>query len=70
MVTDKDVSYESQTYFDVVLKNSSFKGYTSIYVGDGLMVFVHGSKSEIRVNSRKRHQWMKDCWQQFIAQVA
>jgi hypothetical protein len=59
------VSYKSDSYYGVVLKGDTYKGFKANYVGDGLMNFAHTKHDDIRVTS-KSESWMEDCWNDFL----
>jgi len=66
----EDKSYKSKLYYDVVIKDGSYKGFYTTYVGIGTMIFTDGKK-EIRIDelTPRNDKWMKECWEQFINQV-
>jgi hypothetical protein len=63
-----NTEYKSDLYFNVVLKDGTYKGYRANYVGGGRMVFIHNEAPQITVNS-KADDWMKQCWIDFIIQA-
>lgn len=58
--------YQSETYYDVVIRSKSYKGWTAPDVGMGAMRFIHPKHGEFRVNKGSSHTWMLDCWEDFL----
>ena len=58
--------YESDIYYDVIIKNKTFMGWKAPDVGLGKMRFIHPEHGEFRVNKGLSTEWMKECWEDFI----
>ena len=62
--------YNSKTFSNVVIKNGSYKGWRTIYVGNGRMIFAKGDK---RINVQESYfnnpTWMKECWELLITKI-
>jgi hypothetical protein len=66
-MTKLDTSYTSELYFDVVLKNKPYKGWTCTYVGNGTIVFVHNDGEEFKVTKGILcTTWDEECWNDFL----
>ena len=46
-----------------------YKGYRSIWCGDGAVIFVGPARDEIKGYSRSREGWMTEAWLQAKAQI-
>ena len=61
-----DPEYESDVYYDVIIKNKQYKGWSAPDVGLGKMRFIHPEKGELRINKGFSPNWMEECWNDFI----
>ena len=65
-----DTSYKSKIYYDIVLRNGSYKGWRTSFVGDGIMTFVKGKDYiEVSENHYGDKNWMRQCWEKFLEEV-
>lgn len=62
--------YESDVYYGVVMGGDSLLGWTAPDVGMGAMRFVHPEKGEFKVNKGSSHDWMRECWKDFIKHIS
>jgi hypothetical protein len=63
---DNMPEHGSEIYYDVVIKNKSFLGWSAPDVGLGRMRFTHPDHGEFRANRGLSDGWMKECWGDFI----
>jgi hypothetical protein len=62
-----DNGYQSELYYDVVIQYKEYKGWRAHDVGLGMMRFIHRDHDNFIVNKGSSIDWMKECWDDFIA---
>lgn len=70
---DKSMSndkYLGETYYSVIIKDGSYKGWKAIYVGCGTMEFVKENENIIvKETVPNSPNWMQECWEKFKIEV-
>jgi len=69
--TLKNNGYESQIFYNVIIRGGAYKGWRTSYVGLGRMTF-RNNKNEIIETIEGKYgdaDWMKQCWEQFLNKV-
>jgi len=64
-----DPEYKSETYYAVVIRGESFKGWRAPDVGLGSMRFIHPEHGELRIDKGQSKDWMQECWDSFLSYV-
>lgn len=60
-------AYQSDTYYDVVIKNGTFLGWKTTYVGLGRMKFIHPNHGTLNITEHTwEGEWMELCWNDFV----
>lgn len=61
--------YESEIYYDVVIRGKPYKGWTAPDVGMGAMRFIHPDHENFCVSKGLSYTWMADCWEDFLDHI-
>lgn len=60
-------AYKSPDYYDIVLRNGTFKGWRCTFVGNGSMQFKHTDGRVFGTQSQPPSEgWHKRCWNRFL----